>query len=103
MFNFPSPLTFTSGGRLDTDAADLRLFLRVLHSRIPQLRRVVLLGHSTGCQDIVHLLSSHPDIIRKVDKAVATAASADTDTKDGSGVVVAAILQGPVSDRYAGC
>lgn len=51
----------------------------------------------------MHLLSSHPDIIRKVDKAVATAASADTDTKEGGGVVVAAILQGPVSDRYAGC
>lgn len=60
---------------LASDCAELERLLLRLQGRGAQ--RIVLLGHSTGCQDTVYLLRHSPD----------------------AHLVTAAILQAPVSDR----
>lgn len=59
------------------DAKHLDILLRCINSKL-RITKVVILGHSTGCQDIMAYASSYqcPD-----------------------GMAVGAILQGPVSDR----
>lgn len=62
---------------LDDDIDDLQTLLDYLNKHRPNLRSILLMGHSTGCQDIIHYLrrgKAHPKITR-------------------------VILQGPVSDR----
>jgi len=76
---------------LDTDAEELDLVVdRILASasaigegdeRTPKKHAVALVGHSTGCQDIVHFLRQGR---RRAD-------------------IAAAVLQAPVSDREAMC
>jgi len=62
------------------DAAELAECLAYLkHNR--KVSAVAVIGHSTGCQDAVHLLATAPPEIRKLIRAV--------------------VLQAPVSDREA--
>lgn len=76
-------LTSSYGGfgvsSLDRDADEIRALLRYLIDQRGFVR-FVLVGHSTGCQDIVHLFRKHGGT---------TEAAA----------VCGAVLQGPVSDR----
>ena len=62
---------------LDQDAQEIAKLLR--HEKFAN-SQVVLCGHSTGCQDIVTILSQHHDVAERV---------------------IGFILQGPVSDREA--
>lgn len=64
---------------LDTDAKELLDLLRYLTAN-RGFERFVLIGHSTGCQDIVHFFRKYGD------------------TPEASSVY-GAVLQGPVSDR----
>ena len=62
---------------IDDDVQDLKSLIDYLNDHRKHLESIVLMGHSTGCQDIVHYLRQqniHPKIHR-------------------------VILQGPVSDR----
>jgi pimeloyl-ACP methyl ester carboxylesterase len=63
------------------DIEDLNTLINYLINNKNNLERIILMGHSTGCQDIIHYLrqiKKHPKIIR-------------------------VILQGPVSDRQYLC
>lgn len=60
---------------LDEDAEDVENALRYL--RVRGVRSLVVMGHSTGCQDIVHMMK-HRDV---------------------EGLVAGCVLQAPVSDR----
>lgn len=64
-------------GSLDEDASDIDCLLKCLVTE-RGVKEVVLLGHSTGCQDVVTFLEKHPNKRIK-----------------------GAILQAPVSDREA--
>lgn len=62
---------------IDNDVEDLRTLIDYLVNHRTDLQSIILMGHSTGCQDIIHYLRQekvHSKIIR-------------------------VILQGPVSDR----
>ena len=62
---------------IDNDIEDLRTLIDYLVNHRTDLKSIILMGHSTGCQDIIHYLRQekvHPKITR-------------------------VILQGPVSDR----
>lgn len=68
---------------LEADAQEICLVIQYLQNRAvnpkPRDGRIVLMGHSTGCQDVVHVLSHDRTGIR----------------------IDGAILQAPVSDREA--
>lgn len=64
-------------GRLDRDADELEELLAYLQTH-RGLQRACLVGHSTGCQDIVHLLKRKTDL---------------------TSLICLAALQAPVSDR----
>lgn len=62
---------------IDNDVEDLKTLINYLVNNRNSLTSIILMGHSTGCQDIIHYLHQekpHPKIIQ-------------------------VILQGPVSDR----
>jgi len=66
---------------IDNDAEDLKTLISYLVNNRNDLKSIILMGHSTGCQDIIHYLRQEkPDL-----------------------KVVRAILQGPVSDRQYLC
>jgi pimeloyl-ACP methyl ester carboxylesterase len=73
-------------GSLDRDAAELVELVHYLREH-RQAERVCFVGHSTGCQDIVHFLRTQSD----------HALFKDNDNK--SGIVRGAVLQAAVSDR----
>ncbi|GLC57312.1 hypothetical protein PLESTB_001210500 [Pleodorina starrii] len=75
-------------GSLDRDAADLRLLCQHLRTR-HDVTGVVLLGHSTGCQDTV----------RYVQRYGPAASAGDHDSADPAPELLATILQAPVSDH----
>ncbi|OAV92387.1 hypothetical protein PTTG_27665 [Puccinia triticina 1-1 BBBD Race 1] len=68
-------------GSIEKDAQEIRKLLRYL--RTIGKSQFVLLGHSTGCQDIIKLFNTQND-------------SSNSNSLDG---VLAIILQAPVSDR----
>ena len=66
---------------IDTDIEDFKALLDYLTKNRTNLESIILMGHSTGCNDIIHYLRNekpHPKIVR-------------------------AILQAPVSDRQHLC
>jgi pimeloyl-ACP methyl ester carboxylesterase len=62
---------------IDNDIQDLKTLINYLTNNRDNLESIILMGHSTGCQDIIHYLRQE-----KIDSKI-----------------VQVILQGPVSDR----
>jgi pimeloyl-ACP methyl ester carboxylesterase len=72
-------------GSLDNDAEDLADFLSYLSQATPSATpspRVVLVGHSTGCQQIAHLLRTRPGAADCVVGAVLQAGVSDRETTE---------------------
>jgi len=62
---------------IDDDIQDLKTLIDYLINNRNNLESIILMGHSTGCQDIIHYLRNEKDLTK----------------------IVRVILQGPVSDR----
>lgn len=77
-------------GSLARDARELGQAINYFKSRIGETGKVVLMGHSTGCQDIMEYLVGPIDDTKQSE-------SKDTNAPHVDGV----ILQGGVSDREA--
>ena len=71
-------------GTLDRDVMELQELIQYLYRYRNATENIMLVGHSTGCQQIVHYFKTYPS--RK---------------DDSSPSVTAAVLQAPVSDREA--